>query len=892
MTSWDDELLEDVQEMLIHQMSARRSSLAEARRYVIERLRQEEEVVDRAVAVIEELRRKNLRADEVVNNPDTRQEWYLGPQRADVCWPGYRKSLEEAGKPWMIPSLDGKTTSITALLSDPARLGTRRKGIVVGNVQSGKTANYTGVIAKAVDAGYRFVIVLAGVHNNLRKQTQLRLEKDLVGDDWVRLTNRDEDFGGFTDSTGLFNNTKRMIAVVKKNGDRLRNLCNWFATVPEDVRRRCPVLIIDDEADQATPNTLEAKQEISSINELLRRLWALTRTGTYLAYTATPFANVLMDPDNPDDLFPSDFITDLEVGDGYFGPAQVFGTASVDDDPTSRAELGMDMVRSIPESEVAVLRPPSAKESRLEFDPELPSSLLDAVDWFIVATAIRRARGQVGHSSMLVHTTHYAGPHEKMKWRLREYVESVLRPAYSRRDLRRFEQSWSREMHRVRRDDVIDVTWEETTRCIGRVLVDLDIKVDNGSSEDRLDYEAKGADGRIAQQTVIAVGGGTLSRGLTLEGLVVSYFTRSTSTYDTLLQMGRWFGYRPGYGDLPRIWVSEGLDDDYAFLSLVEEDLRNEIRSFEGTDARPAEVGVRILSHPGRLQVTADNKMFHAKQVQVGLAGQLKQTFLLDGSDPGIVRSNTRAVEVLAAGGGFERLAGSRGRTQRWIRRGLTSGAVEQFLEQYSLCAGRNEIVTTKLMTEWIAKAAPFAAWSLAVIGRGAALECPEGESVPPVRIAGLEVNPVSRAPLGGGKSTPQRLNFKGVVSPADRLIDVDPRFSGKVAEGRRLRRLRAPDQGLILIYPISRYSVPTGSRVGSEDPKGASSDKRVSLAELGVTHDLLGLGVLFPDSATGVDAGGFISVRADWEVEELDEEDELFVDTEGDSHTAIGGEH
>lgn len=892
MSSWDDdEILEDVIEMLIHQMSPqKRRSLAEARRYVIDRLHQEEADVDRAVARIEELRQKNLRADDVINNPATRQQWYLGPQHRDVCWPRYCETLKKAGRGWMIPALDGKTTSITALLSDPSLLGVRRKGLVVGNVQSGKTANYTGVIAKAVDAGYRFVIVLAGVHNNLRRQTQLRLESDLVGDDWIRLTNSKEDFGGFTDSTGLFNNSKRMIAVVKKNGSRLRNLCEWLASVPEDVRRRCPLLIVDDESDQATPNTQEAKDEVSAINDLLRKLWELSPTGSYLAYTATPFANVLMDPDNEEDLFPSDFITGLEVGEGYFGPARVFGTAVADDDPKSRADLGLDMVRLIPEDEVAALRPPSGKDARLEFDPELPSSLLDAVDWFVVATAIRRARGQAAHSSMLVHTTHYAAPHEKMKGRLREYVESVLRPAYSRRDLSRLERSWEREISKVPMDDVVPVSWEVVSRHIGRVLLDLDIKVDNGSSDDRLDYQAKGADGNVIQQTVIAIGGGTLSRGLTLEGLVVSYFTRSTNTYDTLLQMGRWFGYRPGYGDLPRIWVSQGLDDDYAFLSLVEEDLRNEIRSFEGTDATPAEVGVRIRSHPGRLQVTADNKMFHAKQVQVGLAGQLKQTYLLDGSDPDIVRSNIAAVNALAYGGHFERIAGSKGNSQRWVRGGLTSAAVSQFLQRYSFYSDKNEIVTTKLVTDWIEKSAPFANWSLAIIGRGAPLDRTDGLSVAPVGLAGLEVNPVSRAPLGGGKSTPERLNFKGVVSPGDRMVDVDPRFNGSVAEGRKKRRLSAPDQGLILVYPISRYSVPVTPSTESKTSPRSGAVERVALAELGVTHDLLALGLLFPDSASGVDEGDFVSVRADWEIEAQYDEYEPVVDKEGDSHMVLGG--
>ena len=182
--------------------------------------------------------------------------------------------------------------------------------------------------------------------------------------------------------------------------------------------------------------------------------------------------------------------------------------------------------------------------------------------------------------------------------------------------------------------------WTEVSARLGDVLAEIDVKVDNGDSPDRINYQ------RGKPLTVIAVGGGTLSRGLTLEGLVVSYFTRTSSTYDTLMQMGRWFGYRKGYEDLPRIWVANGLDRDYAFLALVEKDLRDSIKELAESEFTPYDVGLRIRAHPGRLQITSASKMFSAKEVQVGLSGTANQTFLLDGR-PGVLDRNRSVAEEL-----------------------------------------------------------------------------------------------------------------------------------------------------------------------------------------------------------------------------------------------------
>lgn len=876
---------EFLRDTMLRLVTDQKKSLAEAAKFLIG-MGLNRDVVRDVAAYFEELRQDNYPAEEVIDDPATREAWYFGPQPEDRWWGFYKATLISSGKRWMIPGLDEKSTEITALLSDPRDVGTRRKGLVVGNVQSGKTANYTAVMAKAADAGYRFVIVLAGMHNNLRRQTQLRLENDLLRDEWFVLTNADEDFGSIPDGAALFSSNIRMAAVVKKNANRLRNLVRWFKSVPEDVRRQCPVLIIDDEADQATPNTLAEKNEVSSINKWLRQLWANTPTGTYVAYTATPFANVFINPEDERDLFPSDFITTLEVGQGYFGPAQVFGTAAINDDPEDLPDPGLDMVRSIPDADAAALKPPSKSDKRELFDPELPPSLKDAIHWFVVASAIRRARGQRDHSSMLVHTTHYAAPHERMKQRIQAYIDGVIRPAVDSDDLASLRHSWEQEAHRVSWPTVKPVSWEQVRASLPEVMREIEVKVDNGLSDDRLDYSSKGPDGHVRLRTVVAVGGGTLSRGLTLEGLVVSYFTRSSNTYDTLLQMGRWFGYRAGYEDLPRIWVGHDLDEDYAFLSRVEQDMRDEIRSFEGTDTTPAEVGLRIRAHPGRLEITARNKMYHASRVQVTLSGVLRQTFLLDGSDPGIVASNVAAVERLVAGGTLEPLVGGARSSagHRRMCRDVSGLTVQRLLREYSFCTDQDDVVEKDLMINWIRKSAPEALWNVVVVGRSEPLSVDGIEAVPPFRIAGHDFHTLNRAPLRDA-STKQRLNFKGIASPSDRLADIDPGFKGSISEMLRCRRLHGDGKGLILVYPISRYSVPAGPKNSRADGSG-ERDVRVPLAQFDVEHDLLGLGVLFPFASAPEAEGEFYSVRANWEIEET-EDGELPRDIEASSRSA-----
>lgn len=832
----------------------------------------EEDIIE-ALGIIKQEMAQNIAVS--IHSAST-APWYHGPRERGF-WQRYRDSLITSGAPG-IAELDESTTRITALLTNPGSRGQTRKGLVMGNVQSGKTRNFAGVIAKAADEGYRFVIVLAGMHNNLRQQTQNRLDKDIFwSDQWVRLTKPVGDFGNPTGGEAMFNGGNHMAAVVKKNSTRLENLINWLRAIPRETRRNVPVLIIDDEADQATPNSLEAKNKVSTLNRLLRELFAELPTATYVAYTATPYANVLINPDESADLFPSDFITTIPTGEGYFGAERVFGISN-SVDPYGESTPGLDMIRIIPDEEANLLKPPSNADARNAFNPELPESLRDAVRWFLLATATRRARGQQAHSSMLVHNTHYAGPHFTIAEKLRDLLQDLR----SNLDAPEWEQMWRAEIDRVSRERTTAVPPWARVRAELDTVIDaasgVKVIVDNGSSEDRLDYTG------ATPQTVIAVGGGTLSRGLTLEGLCVSYFTRTSTAYDTLLQMGRWFGYRVGYEDLPRLWVTQQAVDDYQFLALVEQDLRAEIESLASSGLTPEQVGVRIRTHPGRLEVTASSKMFHAKDVQLGLSGTTRQTFILDGSDPAITRRQVSAVDEMLRD---EQLQPIQGREARLIARDIPAAKIAKFLWTYGADAIQGQFMRDKDLPNvrrWIEDASNNAPWNVVIVGNTVTVAADGVTPLTRMELAGHTVQTVNRAPLAG--STRDNLNFKGIMSLPDRVVDIDPEDlrggdRSTDASMREARREHANGRGLLLIYPISGNSRPR--------PVTSSSGSGTRTA-MKIDHDLLGLGVVFPYvmDPTG-NQGSFISARMHAAFIAMDDEDDTeelltLEDTESDA--------
>ncbi|WP_156415656.1 Z1 domain-containing protein [Terrabacter sp. Soil811] len=854
---------EDIQmckRTILGEVTVGRIPLEQARRQVKRVMRPE--LVDAAYDEILLEMATNLSVDSAVTNSETYSApgaaWYH-PSTVGPCWAHYLSKLTAARSP-ALGELDRQTREIVALLANPNAPGSRRKGLVMGSVQSGKTRNFAGVAAKAADAGYKMIIVLAGMHDNLRDQTQARLDEQLFdGARWYSLTAAGQDYEEIPGPEQVLENMPVVVAVVKKNTHRLARLVRTLKDVSPQARRRFPILIIDDEADQATPNSKAQQARISAINGRLRDLWGLVETGSYLAYTATPFANVLIDPDESKDLFPSDFIKTIPPGDGYFGAERVFGLSETVDEQGNGAE-GLDMVRPIKASDALSLRAPSDRDARQVFDPEAPESLVEAFRWFVVATAIRRARGQAGHSSMLVHTTHYTDPHAALQARLDDLVNRSLEEVRDG-DMSGYVKSWKEEATRVASEATVPLpSWQQVAAEIEGVLASVDVIVDNGRSDDRLNYNDD------HPRTVIAVGGGTLSRGLTLEGLVVSYFTRTSNAYDTLLQMGRWFGYRPKYEDLPRVWVTEGLDDDYAFLARVELDLRSEIESVQGSEFTPAQIGVRIRAHPGRLQVTAANKMWAANVVQLGLSETSNQTFILRAND---AQHNVGVVEELLAGLELDPVPWQ---NHRYMARGISGSRVSAFLDGFAVHPDQHWLHDPENLSniqQWISANAAGHSWDVVIAANSRLLAVDGATPLGSLRLAGLDLPCLNRAPLSG--SSAERLDFKAIASPSDRIADIDPEDYGDSpksddAQRRRIRRTHAGGQGLLVIYPLS------GQSKAAPPPAG----ERAWRMDMPVHDPMLGFAIFFPavNDATG-DQGTFVSVRTTWEVPDTAEGDE-----------------
>ena len=615
------------------------------------------------------------------------EEW-LADARASIrwlFWNRYRKYLENDVKlpPAVVDSINETTDEILKRLESPTRKGTwDRRGMVVGNVQSGKTSNYIGLISKAVDAGYKIVIVLAGLNNDLRSQTQKRIDKGFIGRDTRKKESYDQTSSkigagllpGFcelpviavtsADTNGDFKKNVHksvtitpggdpIIAVVKKNVTPLNNLLNWF-TASNNAGKiaNIPLLLIDDEADNASVDTKATKriggenadadaveQDPTRINGLIRQILNCFSQSAYVGYTATPFANIFIYPIDEnnvgekygEDLYPRSFIVNLHAPSNYIGPEKVFGlykdrTASIEEvKPIPLTRKADDYLQFFPE-----------KHDKHLVVSGIPDSFKRAVYSFVLASAARSLRGQgKKHHSMLVHVTRFVDVQTQIVDLLKTFVKSMLLqlemrtgPQYESLmiDLKSLWEGDFMLTTRAVIGSLSDmslsiISWEDVEARLYSCTSKIEVKAVNGRASDGgLDYDSypNGC-------SVIAVGGDKLSRGLTLEGLMISYYARLSRMYDTLLQMGRWFGYRNGYADLCRLYTSSQLIEWYRHIAVANEELRRELDDMADMNATPESYGLKVRTHPDGMLVTSINKMRNSKVRTVTYAGELVQ---------------------------------------------------------------------------------------------------------------------------------------------------------------------------------------------------------------------------------------------------------------------------
>jgi hypothetical protein len=790
-------------------------------------------------------------------------DWYSGPGEADRYWPALKKQFEAEGWPEeRVNSVDRSSSTVVAHTPRPDRTGWDSKGLVVGYVQSGKTTNFTAVVAKLADVQYRLVIVLSGIHNGLRRQTQARLDeylKHLNPDRWVTLTDESNDFvKPAHDASAALSPEKTVLAVVKKNAAVLGKLTRWLDTPNgRKALESAPVLVIDDEADQASVAT-------GRINPLIIRLLGLMPKATYVGYTATPFANVFVDPTQKD-LYPKSFILNLPRPDGYFGPEKIFGRDAVEWETTDEKGPpdGYDMVRLVSEDDVPLLRPGS-REPAEGFTPTMIDELVTAVHWFWLSTAARRARGDQGHSTMLIHTSVKIAVHESYRPPLLavQARAGATLASGDPTDLDDWRNLWEKEAPRVPADDFgrRQNTFEEVLPHLAKAVADTRIVLDNYRSQDRLDYSEPSV-------VAIAVGGNTLSRGLTLEGLVVSFFVRGATAYDTLLQMGRWFGYRTGFEDLPRIWMTPSLSAAFRHLATVEHEMRDDIDRYQRENLTPTQVAVRIRTHPA-LRITA--KMGAAQPAYISYAGRRLQTRYFRHTDAEWLDLNRQAAENLvqeALRHGEREQAGS-----ACLIRGVPVALIKTFLSRYQVHPDSPDL-DPALMVKYIdsqllSEPPGLRVWNVAVV---------IGEAGD-VRLGGLDIKYSIRSRLDDGQV--ERADIKTLMSKEDRALDLG--LSTAEARARsesELVELRNADpvcrnRGLIVLYLIDKTSEPA-------HPVKNNGTRRLRTA-LNAAEPVVGLGITFPGDAKtkSIQATHVAVDLTDVESENVDEA--LDVDTEG----------
>lgn len=635
--------------------------------------------------------------------------WYTEARRAEKAfyWPHYEKYLLAARgwRPESVAALDIATTEVVQRLSDPtADAQYQSKGLVVGYVQSGKTANFTGVIAKAIDAGYRLVIVMTGTIELLRSQTQRRLDRELVGmenltrgladgadspdefdyaddEDWLheQFIRHGDDFlargfPGIERMTLLHDDYKRLkqgltrmqfhlrdrskpfydpenllpsdarLLVVKKNGSVLRKLAQDLRPL-KDKLAEIPALIIDDESDLASINTKDPRKtaERTAINKAIGDLLSQLKRAQLVMYTATPFANVFVDPDDPADIFPKNFMLALDRPPHYMGVRDFHDVDWNTEDDKS------DPAVSNEKAYVRAVGPPVERDGE---EGRRAQEMTAAIDSFVLAGAVKVFREEAGvlvypHHTMLVHESMETGLHREQA----ELVRVVWgRAAYGRpQSLQRLQRLWNEDYEpvcRARAEGLpVPADFEQLIAPIGEACrrireVGDPVLVVNSDADIQRNQQSLDFDRNSVWR--ILVGGAKLSRGFTVEGLTVSFYTRRALQGDTLMQAGRWFGFRHGYRDLVRLFIRRDPHDALkrvdlyeAFEGLMrdEESFRSNLADYEGFDEdgnpilEPWQVPPIVSQHLPYLKPTARSKMFNAVIRSVGDAGKLKDYY-------------------------------------------------------------------------------------------------------------------------------------------------------------------------------------------------------------------------------------------------------------------------
>ncbi|MFW5500930.1 MULTISPECIES: Z1 domain-containing protein [unclassified Maridesulfovibrio] len=593
----------------------------------------EEDLLEQLIERIKTLVSVDMITGTLLKDKSPHKEWARNSDISWDCWENYKGMLgvEQGFPDIVLRTIGDDTLKVLDQLGDPKNgEDWYRKGLVLGHVQSGKTSNYGGLINRAADAGYKIFIIIAGIHSNLRNQTQSRINDAFVdrapaNKKPISLTTEEYDFKASVASSRIPSSAvgTSLVFVIKKNVTILRNLRDWLKgnNKKGEGWQDMPLLMIDDEADHASINTNKEETDPTSTNKMIREILTLFNRKSYVAYTATPFANIFIHPDAADerwgeDLFPEDFLYALEAPSNYFGPGKIF----------LAEDEGDQILRDL--TDVYDLIPPKHRSD--DIPSAIPESLKLTIRTFVLARAIRMLRGDLKvHMSMLINVSPFADIQRQVKLLTEDYVDELRGRVFAGARMLGADRKFWNEMQELYEHEYGNSgkAWEEIRYILPDAMDRMRVIVDNSKSQERLNYDEYEHDGL----PVIVVGGYTLSRGLTLEGLMTSYWSRNSKTYDALMQMGRWFGYRTGYEDLCRLWMSPEARGWYTHIAESVNELRYDVYEMAKRGMTPRTFGLKVRDHPDTLQVTASNKMRAAEKrmVRADLSGRLIETHVV-----------------------------------------------------------------------------------------------------------------------------------------------------------------------------------------------------------------------------------------------------------------------
>ena len=674
----------------------------------------------------------------IIKSENDHIDWY-DKNKDRPYWETYREYLksDKQFSPDAVSALDKTTDMMMRNIEDPNRKGAwDSRGLIVGSVQSGKTSNFIGFLNKAIDAGYKKIIILSGLNKNLRQQTQLRIDEGLLGYDTAFMKNGVRDLKGplarkrmmfnlkpihsatnskingdfkFTAAEHFMNihTDEPTVFVVKKNKSILESVIKYFLNAPSvhgvsvdskpfKIRghqgdynsfiKDRPILVIDDEVDNGSVDTGEQKldekgefdpeYDPKTINSRIRQILNIFEKKVYIGYTATPFANIFIHHEKKTkeeglDLFPKDYIIDLPIPSNHSGLEKIFNIEKVDGDVIEDREIDDNYFFNIVKDNSLYHDDPDCAEGwipprhnryhipKYEYknDDEvpIPPSLREAIMSFILTSACRNFRGYVEDGkSMLIHVSKFQDVQDIVYKQVSDYMDvlrSRMQASHYLHDetISKFEEIWHKNFY-INKDKTEEKmpTWQDLLdhKYSLKFIVNevcQNIKVLNGKSDDTLDYENFFNENNFGLHTIV-IGGDKLSRGITLEGLSISYFLRSAKMpmYDTLMQMGRWFGYRMGYEDLCRLYTTENVIKWFFHISVATEEMRNSFRIMAQQGATPLEFGLKVRTNPN-LIITSKTKMRSARKERTSFSREVEEIITFEKNNE-VIKSNFNAI--------------------------------------------------------------------------------------------------------------------------------------------------------------------------------------------------------------------------------------------------------